>query len=289
MTATTPFPLSTTVGQGLFADPSAYGLIQGHAQPDPSVYWALRTAILATSETVPMWGGVAIYEDIPGGTGAPVSALGPIVGRATTVTGGSKPIAGFSVFDQAYGMVQSPQSPVPLAGSGMQVMTYRLGSGARIAVACDPSLIGLQGSAISSQVAWDFVNQMLVPYTGAVTISSGTYVTGTGVITLTLASTPSPFPGAGDSVTLSSLTGSGGYATLDGTWDVISGSGTNLVLQGPTGAGASAITGGSATTGAALPVSVLNLQASGCMTVVYNIGANTASWDYSGACALIQI
>lgn len=294
-------PNTTTVGQGLFSGASSHGLTQGTAYPDPATRYALRGGILSQSETIPMWGGVGIYEYVPAGYTAPSQSLGPIggrsttlgvtVGRATALTG-SFPLAGFSVFDQAYGMINSPQSPVPLAASGMQVMSYRLGSGARIAVACDPALIDLQGTPIGSHVSWDFVNQRLVPYLGTLTISSGTYNSTTGVVTLTMSAAITFSPG--DSIVVSSLTGTGNYAQLDGTFTALPGTtGTTVIYNAGAGIGASTITGGSLTLGSgassALPVSVLDVQASGCMTVDYDPTTGFATWDYNAAAAVIQI
>lgn len=80
----------------------------------------------------------------------------------------------------------------------------------------------------------------------AATISSGTYVSGTGVITLTL-SAPLNVQTAPFNFTLSSLTGTGAFASLDGTWTTLAGTnGSTVVLQGPVAAGAATITGGSA-------------------------------------------
>lgn len=288
MPATTPFPVVQTVSKGLFAGVSAVGLVQGTAYPDPATRWALRGGILDNAETIPMWGGVALYEHVPGGTGNPVVPLGPVVGRATTVTGGSKPIAGFSVFDQAYGMIQSPSSPVPLAGSGMQVMTYRLGSGARLAVACDPILASLQGGPLNASVAWDFVNQMLIPFSGAIVISSGTYNSGSGLVTLTLASNPGI--SVGDTFIVSGATGTGSFASINGTFQAGAGTtGTTVTYTIATGLTLT-ITGGSFTTGAtALPCSVLDVQNSGCGVVLFNATTGNATWNFNGACAVIQI
>src|SRR5579863_4324039 len=144
MVAVIPLSPYVQVGgnAGLF---NAYstGVRQGTAYPDPATRFRLRMALLAQSETIPMWGGVGVYLNVPGSQIAnqsnPSYALGPICGRALALTGASA-LAGFSVFDEAYAMVTSPQSPVPLIGSGGQVNVYPLGSLARIAVACDPSL-----------------------------------------------------------------------------------------------------------------------------------------------------
>jgi hypothetical protein len=281
-------PQLTSVGQGLF-NTAAVGLVQGTAYPDPATRFALRTGILDPAETLPMWGGVGVYENIPGAnpnTG-PVGALGPIIGRATAMAG-AKPLLGFSVFDQAYGMINSPQSPVPLAGSFMQVMTYRMGSGARIAVACDPGLVSLQGLPLNSQVNWDFVDQILVPYTGTVAVSSGTYNTTTGEVVLTMASAVNLSPG--DDVIISGTTGTGSFASVNGNHVATAGTaGSSVHFIIATGL-TMTITGGSLTTGGtALPVSVLDVQPAGCMTVNYNVATGFATWNYNGACAVIQI
>ena len=185
------------------------GLIQGTAYPDPATRYALSGGYLASTETLPMWGGVAISENIPAITGAvPDPSLGGSIIRADKVapvtTAGA--LTGWSVFDQAYGMINSPQSPVPLAGTYGQVMFYRLGSRARIAVKMDPAL-ALGGEIISTQVSWDFTNQQLIAY---------------------------------DSV-------------------------------------------------AALPVQVLRVYTSNCMTVSYDPVTGFATWNRNGACAVILI
>jgi hypothetical protein len=289
MTALNGYPSQTTSGSGLFNGASSTGLIQGYAQPDPATRWALRSGIVSQSETVPMWGGIGVYADVsPISTSGPRGSLGQVIGRATALTG-STALIGFSVFDQAYNMVNDPNNPVPTAGSGQSIGYYPLGSRARVAVACDPSLISLRGGEINQQVSWDFVNQILVPYLGTLTISSGTYVTGTGVISLTM-SAGVTFS-AGDSVILSSLTGTGAYASLDGTWTVMSASGTAVTVQGPVGAGAATITGGSLTLGSgassALPVVVLSVYPTGCRTVQTTGGLYT--WNENGSAAIIQL
>jgi hypothetical protein len=300
MVATIPLnPYAQTGGNAGLFNATSTGLRQGTAYPDPSTRYRLRTGVLSANETLPMWGGVGVYAFVPGATatevdspGSPSYSLGPIVGRATTLAS-TYALAGFSVFDQAYGMVTSPQSPVPLIGSYGQVAWYPLGSLARIAVACDPILADLRGANISgAAVAWDFTNQMLIPELAGITITTGsTYNNTTGVITLIL---PTTGFDPGDSATLASLTGTGAYASLDGTWTVLTVTGTTgATLQGPVGVGASTITGGTLTIGGAasqkLSVTVLDVQTTNCETVEYNATTVTAAWDYNGACAVIQI
>ena len=290
-------PVVTTNAAGSFNTESV-GYVQGTALDQPAVRFALSGGILASTETLPMWGGVAISESIASGIGTGIpetgssSVLGSSITRAANITAHTTgQLTGWSVFDQNYSAVQSPQSPVPLTGTAMQVNVYRLGSGARIAVACDPALKSLDGGLITQQVSWDWVNQLLVPYTGTLTISSGTYNNTTGVIVLTM-SAPVSFS-AGDAVVLSSLTGSGGYVTLNGTWTATAVSGSTVTLAGPVGAGTSAITGGSATLGSGsdveIPVDVLDINVGNSMTVSYNSTTGFATWNRSGSCAIILI
>jgi hypothetical protein len=288
------FPSATTVASAsMFSDPSTYGLVQGTAFPDPSTRWRLRGAILNAAETTPMWGGCAVYANVPGGTGAPSLSLGPLVGKATTVSGGSKPIAGWSVFDQAYNMVNSPASTAPQAQPGQSVSYYPLGSLARIVLACDPTLLDLQGGEVfaAGALAWDFNDQLLVPVVTD-TVVSGTYVSGTGVGTVTLSTAPG-FD-VGDSIILSSLTGTGAFASLNGTWEVTGIAGGVVTFQATAGLGAATITGGSLTLGGALsslptPLQVLSVQAANCVTVAYNAVTGATNYAYTGACAVVQL
>lgn len=163
-------PLVTTNAAGTFNIDST-GFIQGTTMDSPAIRNQLAGGIVALTETVPMIGGLAISQAIPtgyvSGTAAGPKSLGGPISRATTVTGGAAPITGFTVFDQAHHMVATPQSPVPQALQGMSVHYYRLGSRARIALACDPALINLQGGLITQQVSWDFTNQRVIAYSAA--------------------------------------------------------------------------------------------------------------------------
>lgn len=160
MSASSAFPLAQTNFAGTFSVQSD-GFIQGTFMDDPAVRYALCGGIVASTETSPMWGGIAITESIP----VPANqndALGGIITRAAS----NAAITGFLVFNQANAMVITPQSPVPLVGSGQTVSFFRLGSGARIAVACDSGLVSDEGSAIDTQFTWDTTNQKLIAYDG---------------------------------------------------------------------------------------------------------------------------
>ena len=283
MVATIPFnPNVTTTAAGAF-DVQSKGLVQGTAYPDPAIIYKRASGTLAQSETIPMWGGVGIYTDIGGASGDPADELGTIVGRATSGAN----LVGFSVFDGAYGMINTPSSPVPLAASGMQVQYYRLGSGARVALQADASLVSLQGGLTTQQVAWDFTNQKLIPYTGSLTASSGTYNSTSGLVTLTFATATGINPG--DTITVSGATGTGSYADIDGTFQAGSGTtGTTVTYTIATGL-TMTITAATVTTGSALNVQVLDIISSNCMTVNYSSADNSASWNFNGACAVVLI
>lgn len=294
MTANISFnPWVTTNGIGSFNIQSA-GYVQGTALDDPSTRYALSGGVLAGTETIPMWGGVGISETTSPVTGGPLNGVtGGNITRATTQTAAtSGQLTGFSVFDQNYSAVNTPQSPVPLVASGMTLNFYRLGSRARIAVGIDPSLVDLEGNVITQQVSWDFVNQLLVPFVGTLTISSGTYNNTTGVVTLTM-SAPIVF-GPGDSIVVSGLSGSGNFALLAGTFTALAGTtGSTVVYNAGAALGASAISGGSLTLGSgassALPCKILNVNIGNSMTVVYTAATGFATWNRSGSCAIIQI
>ena len=155
-------PAVQTSAAGMFNIESD-GFIVGAAMPDPAARFALSGGWLATSETLPMFGGVGISENVPQErppmTRADV-ALGGIIARATAYAN----LTGFSVFDQNYAAVNSPQSPVPTTDKGGLVNFYRLGSGARVALAIDPTLISLEGGLITAQVSWDFTNQKIIAF-----------------------------------------------------------------------------------------------------------------------------
>jgi hypothetical protein len=161
-------PLAQTNAAGMF-NVETDGFIVGTAQPDPSARFALSGGWLLMSEILPMVGGIAISEYIPQERppmGRPDVALGGGIGRATVDKPGFAPgsITGFSVFDQNYAAVNTPQSPCPSIQPGGQVNFYRFGSGARVALAIDPTLVSMEGGIISGQVSWDLAGQRIIAF-----------------------------------------------------------------------------------------------------------------------------
>lgn len=159
-------PYVQTNAAGMFNIESD-GFIVGTAMPDPAARFALSGGWLATAETLPMFGGLAIAESIPTERSTapatptrPDISLGSVITRAIAAAGHT----GFSVFDQNYAAVNTPTSPVPTVGSGGLVNFYRFGSGARVALPIDPALVTLEGGAINQQVSWDYTLMRIVAY-----------------------------------------------------------------------------------------------------------------------------
>lgn len=285
-------PSLTTNAAGGFGVSSA-GFVQGIAFDDPSVRNALAGAPLASTETVPMWGGIPITENIPSLTAD--SALGGQVARATAVAN----ITGFSVINQAAAWITSPQSQAPTAGAGMTVPFYRLGSGARIAVKCDPSLAGaLDGGAINQQFSWDFNNSCLQPYDAATATVSLTSITSSyaaGLYTFAVVAAAATLVGAvGDAINVSGVTGTGA-ALVNGN-QVVTAFTDNQHFSFQIAAGAGAIATG-ALGGTlilnqgvgALTAKILQINPSNSKIVVYDPVNNVANWMSNGCAAIILI
>jgi hypothetical protein len=294
--------MPTTNAAGTF-NVSSSGWVQGMFIDDPAIRYQIAGGVLATTETLPISGGVGVG----GANNPPLGELGGLITRATNLTAAAAgQLTGFSVFNHAYGMVISSGSPVPLAGSGMQVNFLRLGSNARVAVAALAALASLEQGVITQQVSWDFVGQQLIPYIAAwvsATAASATYNSTTGIIALTFS--PAPL-GAGIGSTangvylsLSGLTASGGAGAanvgqLAGSFPIVSTatSGTVINLQGPIGLGAITLNsslGTIAAGGGALPVKVLQIEVGNSMVVNYNAATGVATWNYTGTTAIILI
>jgi hypothetical protein len=148
-------PLLTTNAQGSFSVASD-GFVAGVIMDDPATRNEIAGGVVATGETYPMYGGLAMYELVNVST---PGSLGPTVGRADA----QSHLAGFTVFNQGHAGITTPQSPVPLFASGMSINFVRLGSGIRIALPISGSL-NLSGDYTNQQVSWDYTAQQIVAY-----------------------------------------------------------------------------------------------------------------------------
>jgi hypothetical protein len=306
MVATLNFDyMTTTNAPGTFLVQST-GFVQGVYQDDPTTRNWLKGGIVSTNETIPMYGGLAINaQTLPSIAANPtVPEQGAIISRATNVTkNAALSVTGFTVFNQAYGMISTPASPVPLAGSNYQVMYFDLGTNARIPVACAPTLASLEGGSTGQAVSWDFVGQQLIPFVAAYSavaaggITSATYTNATGALSFTFSAAPfGAGIGAGANgvfINVQGLTGAG-VAPLNGNFPITgtASAGTVVTVQAPAGLGnLTLVTSGAtlAAGGGALNVDILEIRVGNNMTVVFNTATNTASWNFNGTVAIIQI
>lgn len=278
------------------------GYIQGTAQDDPATRFQLSGGILASTETLPMWGGVGISEAInnPGYSATtPAGALGNVITRATTVTAGATgTITGFSVFDQDWSMINMPQSPVPLAASGMEVNYYRIGSNQRIVVACNTTFAATLvagGVPTTTAVGWDLVGQQLEAVESAwssFSLTGATWAsTNGGEVTFTASAVPSEIV-AGVDINVSSVVSTPANV-YNGVFSVISATSTTIVVAYPASASPGTYTsGGTVAAGAAntLPIrGVLDVNIGNSMTVSYNSSTGFATWNYAGTTAVILL
>ena len=295
---TSPFnPYVTTNAFGSFNVVST-GYVQGMALDNPAARQFLNGGVLGSAETIPMWGGVAVSEAIPGSTGTPNRVLGGIITRATTLTATStNGLTGFSVFDQNYSAVNSPLNPVPLVYSGAQVNFYRLGSRARIPVAMDPSLVDLEGNIISGQVSWDFNDSRLQPYVASGATESVTSMTWSstngGQVAVVMAG--ASVYGLGDTINVSGVTntGTGALALINAaqvinTWTDT----THFTFLLPGTSTLWGTLGGTIVLNVgigALNVKVLSVEIANSMTVNYNAVTGIATWNRGDSVAIIEL
>ncbi len=149
-------PYATSSPQNSFLLESQ-GLVQGLTYSDTVSRLWLKSGVLASTETIVMWGGVPIEEPILS-TGTGAEGIGPNIKRATS----QATVTGFSTGDQMNSMVIVPGNSAPVSGIGGVVGFYRLGTNARLAVQADPALVSAVSSgnpAINSQALyWDVTN-----------------------------------------------------------------------------------------------------------------------------------
>lgn len=282
-------PVITTVASGGFSVQSQ-GFVQGMSMDDPATRFALASGVLATTETLPMWGGVGIVENI-----ATSGSAGGLITRATSTAA----ITGFSTFDQAHNWVNTPQSPVPSAAGSMDVNFYRLGSGRRLAVACEPTLATtLATSGITTQVSWDIYNQRLQAYnasTSTVSVTSITSSYSNGVYTfVVVAAAAADVVGVGDAINVSGVTGTG--ASLVNGNQIITSFTDNQHFSFQVTAASGAIATGSLSgtivlnqSSGALAVKVLRVDVGNSKTVNYDPVTGFVTWNPTGAVAIIQL
>jgi hypothetical protein len=266
------------------------GYVQGAFFDDTTSRMQLVAGIIASTVTGPVWGGMAITENVP----APNAGQnGNSLVLATTNAG----ITAFTVFNQANNMVIVPGNTVQQAVAGMSMSYFRLGSNARIGVQCDPTLAAnLDNGAINQQVSWDFVNQLLVPYTpgyAANTITNAVWAsTAGGQTTYTVSTNPTALVFPGDRILVSGVVNTGGASTsaFNGDWIVVSTSATTIVVSAPSSVSLGTYASGgtvNAAAGGILAVKTLSVNTN---SKIVNYNSTTGALTYStGAVAIVQI
>lgn len=280
-------PMQTTNAGGMFGTDSQ-GYIQGVAMDDPANRFNLAQGTLAEGEDLPMWGGVAISESLPGVQSGP---RGSVIRRAKSVAD----MEGFSVFNQAHNGLTTPNSPVPMFLTDMSISFYRFGSNMRVPLKASPSVValGITGASVRTPLAWDFVNNQLTTvadagYAGddvnttAITFANGVATATTGsahgltsgkFITITGAA-PAQYNGTYQVASVPSAT-TFTYVPASAP------SATPATTQGTIGAPDAA--------GITLPVKLLRIQSGNCKTVEFSNDTGYLTWKDNDSCALILL
>ncbi len=134
------------------------GYTQGLAFDDPIPFQWIETGTIASTVSGSVYAGMAVTLNVPPING---NGGGPSIILATDVAD----LNGFVIGNKLYNGIVTPGAEVPVVSSGMSATILKLGTGARIAVACDATLAGnLSGNPINQNVAWDFTNQKLITY-----------------------------------------------------------------------------------------------------------------------------
>lgn len=279
-------PMLTTNAAGLFGIKSQ-GWYQGVALDDPATRFALAGGYVASTETLPMWGGLAITELVPGLVARPV---GSIVRRATSLAN----LTGFSVFNQANNGIVTPQSPVPTMAADMSVSFYRFGSGARIPLPVSTAVIALQASGIvvNQPLVWNFTaGEIDVFSTVAATVATTalTYDADTGLATATTASAHGLAIGAYVTITTAVPAAFNGTVQVTSVPSTTSFTYVPVSVPSPTTATTEGNVTAATQSGVTLPVSILGIMEGNCKVVEYDATNNYATWDTNGSLALIKI
>jgi hypothetical protein len=163
-------PMATTNAAGLF-NTNSNGFTQGDALDDPAVKFALSGGVFSTDATTPLWGGVPITELIPtlqnGYYSQPQPGTDSLGGTIIQADGDAYEATGICVYNQAFSGITTPQSTAPLFSPGMSVNFYRFGSGARIPLPCDASIVALDGATIATTpIYWNPTTNLLTTTSG---------------------------------------------------------------------------------------------------------------------------
>ncbi|MGC9271249.1 hypothetical protein [Acidiphilium sp.] len=142
------------------------GYMQGLTQQDWASRAWLEAGIVGSTVTMPIWGGMGILIDTSDAA-ITDNRQGSVIQPASTTQ-----LNGFTVFDQAINMIQTPGNNVAIATAGQSVAFYSFGTNARIPV---PILSGglsdFEGVSRNTPLYWDTVNFWLTTVSTANTVA----------------------------------------------------------------------------------------------------------------------
>jgi hypothetical protein len=257
------------------------GFYQGDVQADPATRFAIAAANIASTEALPMWGGIAVYEATPPAQTVTSGGFnGSIIGRAVN----NSLIAGFSVNNGSNSAPTTPQSPVPLQSAGFGFNFVRMGSGNRVVVQASTGILALAGSDNPQQFSWDTVNELLLPYTPL----SGSAEANTSIVWL-----------GGIATVVCTAHGfvTGNYVTIAGAAPVgynVSGPVTvidanTFTIAMPINPGVETVPGTSQLGLGGFNATLVSINAGNSAIVSYNASTGFATWNNSGNAAVILI
>lgn len=147
-------PYATTFPTDNF-DTQSQGGYQGLTFDDETALMWLREGPLASTETLPMWGGVPINRFVNNSAGG-AAGMGGAVARATSTA----TCVGWSTYVQMAHMVVTPGNNAPMIGVNGSVGYFLNGSKARLWVQVDSALMNAANGASVSGLTlyWDTTN-----------------------------------------------------------------------------------------------------------------------------------
>lgn len=152
-------PVVVTNFQGSFFSTST-GYVSGTLLDDPVTRYKINQGMW--NSTTACYGGTGITITLP-----TVGTEADEYNSVLTIASSQSNLLGFTIWNQATAMIQTPQGNVPLAAQYMSVDYVEFGSGARIALPCSSSTANaLKGQAQNTAVYWDYTNQVVLSSPG---------------------------------------------------------------------------------------------------------------------------
>lgn len=157
-------PMITTNDQGSFGI-SSIGFVAGSLYPNAAARNFIRGGTIAQGQNGLFYGGVGISAALPAGGN---NSVGSNEGAVLSLATGEANLSGFAVWEQSASGIMTPQSTVPLFSPGMGLNFIEFGMGNCIALPISAAnAAALLGQSDSTQLSWDFTNQVVIPYTAA--------------------------------------------------------------------------------------------------------------------------